>query len=250
MKLADSCILLTGSSRGIGAACAVALQAEGAQVILHGRSADRLAAPAAALGAKTLTADLRDPDAPRRLAQDARDVFGRIDAVVHCAGAGWYGTTADMAPEAIDDLLAVNLRAPIQLTRELLPGMVARGYGHVSFIGSIAGLTGVAKESVYSAAKAGLITFAESLRLELHGSGVGVSVVSPVAVRTEFFAARGTAYSRGFPRQVGPERIAASVLRGLKRNRAHQIVPRWVAAAPVARATVPPVFRALNRRFG
>jgi short-subunit dehydrogenase len=197
-----------------------------------------------------LAADLLEPDAPARLAKEARDVFGRLDAVVHCAGAGWYGPTADMPGKTMDDLLQVNLRAPVRLTRELLPDMLARGGGHICFIASIAGLTGVAREAVYAGAKAGLIGFADSLRLELHGSGVGVSVICPVAVRTDFFTARGTPYGRRFPRPVAPDRIAAAVLRALQRNRARQTVPHWVAAAPVARATAPGLYRALNRRFG
>lgn len=250
MRLTDAVVLLTGSSQGIGGACAKALDARGARVILHGRNPDRIHGVATELGAKTLSADLTRADAAEELADAAREVYGRLDAVVHCAGVGWYGDTPTMSCAQIDEVLDVDLRAPLRLTRAVLPAMLARGTGHVSFIASIAGLTGVAHESVYSAAKSGLVTFADALRLELVGTGVGVSVVSPAAVRTAFFEHRGVPYERRFPRPIGPERVAAAVVRGIERDRANQIVPRWLAIAPAVRAAVPPLFRALNARLG
>jgi short-subunit dehydrogenase len=250
MRVADAVVLLTGSCRGIGSACAQALSAHGARVILHARDADLNGASAAALGAKVLSADLTRAGAAEALADAARDVYGHVDIVVHCAGVGWYGDTAAMSPPKLDEILDVDLRAPLRLTCAVLPDMLARGYGHVAFIASIAGLTGVARESVYAAAKAGLVTFADSLRLELAGTGVGVSTISPAAVRTEFFEHRGVPYGRRLPRPVAAERVAAAVVRGIEHDRANQIVPHWLAIAPAVRGAVPPLFRSLSRRFG
>lgn len=250
MDLTDAVILLTGSSHGIGEACAAELTARGARVVLHGRSADVLGTVAAELGAKVVAADLQNEGAPTELALAACEVYGRVDAVVHCAGIGWYGHTAAMPPGKLDDLLRVNLRAPMQLTRALLPDMVARGRGHLAFVASIAGLTGVACEAVYAATKAGLITFADSLRLELHGTGVGVSVVSPGAVRTKFFERRGTPYGRRIPRPMPPARVASAIVRGLERGSGDMVLPHWLTLAPATRAVAPRVFEALNRRMG
>jgi short-subunit dehydrogenase len=144
----------------------------------------------------------------------------------------------------------VNVRAPLQLSRALLPGMLARGRGHHAFVASIAGWTGVAQEAVYSATKSALLTYAEALRAELSSSGIGVSVVSPAAVRTDFWANRGTPYERRFPRQIAPERVARVLVRGIERERAHQMVPRWLVLAPTVRAVAPGAYRALQRRFG
>lgn len=250
MNLSDAVVLLTGSSQGIGQACAAAFNAHGAKVVLHGRNSDVLGEVASSLGAKVVAADLRDDGAPELLAEAACDVYGRVDVVVHCAGVGWYGSCEEMTPAKIDELLEVNVRAPLRLTRALLPAMVARGSGHVSFIASIAGLTGVAHESVYSATKAAVITFADSLRLELHATGVGVSVVSPGAVRTKFFEHRGTPYGRHLPRPIAPERVAAEVVRSVQRGTGDAVLPRWLALAPKARAVAPRMFRVLNQRFG
>ncbi len=250
MNLADRVVLVTGSSRGIGGACAVAMARRGARVITHGRDPDRIDGSVASLGVKTLGADLQRSGAALKLAADARDVYGRVDAVVHCAGLGWYGNTAEMPEGKAEELLDVNLRAPILLCRALLPDMIDRGTGHLAFVGSIAGLTGVAHEAAYSATKAALLTFADSLRTELTGTGVKVSCVSPGAVRTQFFERRGTPYERRFPRPMEAERVAEAVVRGIERDRPSQIVPRWLAIAPAVRAAAPGLFRSLNARFG
>jgi short-subunit dehydrogenase len=250
VRLADAVVLVTGASGAIGAACARALSEREAKVIVHGRDTERLEAVAADVGAKALQVELNAPDAAEELAQAAREVFGRVDAIVHSAGVGWYGPTAAMPGQTMDELIEVNLAAPARMTRILLPEMLARGGGHVSFIASIAGWTGVRNEAMYAATKAAVITFADSLRLELTGSGVGVSVVSPASVRTEFFDRRGEPYGRRFPRQVETGRVAAAVLRGIEHDRAHQMIPRWLAIAPAVRATAPGAFRSLSRRFG
>jgi len=226
------------------------LNSRGARVIVHGRDSARVNAVAADLGAKSVEADLREPGASEHVAAAARDVYGQVDAVVHCAGIGWLGPSAEMTPQTVADLIEVNLAAPVRITRELLGEMTSRGFGHVSFLASIAGWTGVNQEALYSATKSAVITFADTLRIELASSGVGVSVISPAAVRTPFFDRRGVPYDRTFPRPLEPERVAAAVVRSIEDDVAHQMIPRWLALAPAVRATMPGVFRQLNRRFG
>jgi short-subunit dehydrogenase len=250
MRIPGAVVLVTGSSRGIGAAIAARLVDRGARVLLHGRDVDQLDAVSASLGAKVLAADLAREHCAADLAEQAVDVYGYVDGVVHCAGVGWYGDAAAMGERTIEELIRVNVRAPIELTRYLLPGMLAHGHGHVCFIASIAGLTGVAHEAVYSATKAAEVTFADSLRLELAGTGVGVSVVAPGAVRTQFCATRGQPYRRRFPRPISADRVAAAVVRSMDQDRAQAVVPRWLALAPAIQALMPPAYRALAQRFG
>lgn len=232
MRLAGARILVTGASGGIGAALVPRLTARGATVLATSRTGP-------------LAVDLATPDGPAELARRTGDV----DAVVHNAGIGWKGSLADMDPGELDRLLAVNVRAPIALTRALLPAMVARGSGRVVVVASIAGLTGVAGESAYAASKAGLLVFAESLRLELAGTGVGVGTVSPGAVDTGFFARRGTPYDRRVPKPVEPGRVAAAIVDALE-GKDDVVVPAWLGIAPKVRALAPRTYRRLARRFG
>lgn len=246
MRLADANVLVTGSSRGIGAAVARRMAGCGAHVVLHGRDTARLDALALELRTSAVALDLGEEASPELLAEKV----GAVDVLVHCAGVGRWGELATMPAGDVDRLVQLNLVAPMRLTRALLPGMLQAGRGHIAFVGSIAGLTGVAQEAVYSATKAGLLTFADSLRLELAHSGVGVSTVSPAAVHTDFWDARGTGYGRRVPHLVEPESVAALVVDDIVHDRPARVVPHWLRIAPVVRTLAPPVYRRLAGRFG
>jgi short-subunit dehydrogenase len=250
MRLANSTVLVTGASGGIGAETARVPADRVADVVLHGRNRELLDVLAAELAAPVVAADLSTRAGVDELIAGVRSLAGSVDAVVHCAGVGWRGDVTAMSADDIARLIAVNLHAPIQLTRAFLPSMRASGRGHLAFVGSIAGLTGVCHEAVYSAGKAGLDAFAESLRMELAGSGVGVSTLSPGAVDTGFWTARGTEYHRRIPRPVGPHRVARLLVADIEHERSNRIVPRWLALAPFTRALAPSAYRHLATRFG
>lgn len=250
VQLSDAVALVTGASSGIGEAVARRLAAAGARTIVHGRDEQRLAAVAAATGGTALTAELSDPAQVASLAEAALAVHGRVDVLINNAGLGWTGPVADMPAGQAERLAAVNLLGPIELTRALLPAMLARRRGHVVFVTSIAGRTAVADEAVYAATKAGLDIFAESLRFELDGTGVGVGVVVPGVVRTAFFQRRGARYGRSVPRPVPPEVIADAVLRTIEGGRAELYRPRWLRLPVIVRSAVPGIYRALAGRFG
>jgi short-subunit dehydrogenase len=127
--------------------------------------------------------------------------------------------------------------------------MLARGRGRIVFVTSIAGRTGVAGEAVYAATKAGVDAFADSLRFELHGTGVGVAVVVPGVVQTAFFERRGRPYGRTSPRPVPPDRVAAAVLRAVTTD-GDFYVPRWLRVPVALRGAAPGLYRALATRFG
>ena len=146
--------------------------------------------------------------------------------------------------------MAVNLTAPMQLTRLLVPGMIVRGRGRVVFVSSIAGATGVRGEAVYSATKAGLGSFAESLAYELDGHDVRVSVIVPGVIDTPFFDRRGHPYGRKRPGPQPPERVARAIVSGLEHNRGVSYVPRWMRLPAWLHGAAPGTFRALAARFG
>ena len=243
VDLAGRVVLVTGASRGIGAATCAALTRRGAVVVAAGRDETALATVAAAT---TVVADAADPTAAPALVAAAIDRHGRLDAVVANAGIGWAGEFAGMDPARITELVDVNLRAPMLLTRAALP--VLRRPGALVFVTSIAGLVGVPGETVYSVTKAGLETFATLLREEV--DGVTVSTVAPGAVDTGFFTTRGVPYDRSFPRPIPPRRVADAVVEAIATGRQRRVEPRWLVVPARLSATAPRTYRALARRFG
>jgi len=173
-----------------------------------------------------------------------------IDILINNAGIGWAGPLTDMSAAKVAHMVTVNLTAPIELTRLLTPVLGAGGRGRVVFISSIAGTTGVTQEAVYAATKAGLGCFAESLRYELAGTAVGVSVVVPGVVDTPFFARRGSPYGRRRPIPVSAQRVARAVLIVIERDQAMTFVPRWFGFPAWLHGAAPGTFRALATRFG
>jgi len=250
MQLRDAVVLVTGASAGIGQVAAAQFAAKGAQVLVHGRDQQRTSAVATDVGGRALIADLAVPADRQRLAAEALDAFGHVDVLVNNAGFGYLGPVSTMPMDTIRRLIEVNQLAAIELTRSLLPQMIERKRGAICFVTSIAGRTGVAGEAVYSATKAGLDLFADSLRVETAGSGVNVSIVVPGVVATGFFETRGTPYTRSRPRPIPAATVAEAVVRAVERDRAEEWRPRWLRVAPTVRALAPGAFRRLVVRFG
>ena len=220
MNPAGAVCLVTGASTGIGRATVLALEGRGARVIALARDEERLAG----IGERQIVCDLAEPGAATRAATEA----GRVDVLVNNAGRGWAGPFVE-TPD-LGGLVALNLVAPIELVQALLPAMVDAGRGRVVNVASIAGFVGPPEEAVYAATKAGLTAFSESLRYELRGSGVGVTLVAPGVIATEFFERRGRPYDRVWPRPLPPERVARAIVQAVERDRDDVFVPAWMGA--------------------
>jgi short-subunit dehydrogenase len=249
VRLDDTVALITGASAGIGQSVAIRFAAHGARVLVHGRDPDRTEAVARSVNGTALVADLATPQGRRDLIMEAERQFGRIDVLVNNAGIGWSGPFTQMTVDEIRRVVEVDLLAAVELTHAVLPGMLDRSRGAVCFVSSVAGRTGVAGEAVYSATKAGLDAFAESLRFEAAGTGVHVGVVVPGVVNTGFFEKRGRPNERARPKPVPPEAVADSVLSAVT-GRAEVWIPRWLRVASTIRAVTPSAYRRLATRFG
>ena len=218
--------LVTGASRGIGAATARELARRGYALVLAARSQQLLAELAqecrqAGVPALAVPTDLSSILDVERLARIAQHHFGRVDLVIHNAGLGGSGKLlAQSDPNAIRELLAVNLDAPLVLTRALLPHMIERRSGTFVFVGSVVGRVAVPTSVAYSASKHGLRGFALALRREVRRYGIGVTLVAPGFVATDM-----TARLRGIPK-IPPERVARVIADAAMRPR-REIVTPW-----------------------
>ncbi len=191
MKLHGSRVLLTGAGSGIGRSLALALGARGAKLILVGRNIARLdetvrQVTANGGNASAVAHDLGDPEGHDRLVQSTVSRLGGIDLLINNAGISGFGEFVRENPAAIDDIININISAPLLLTRAVLPVMLASGKGRIVNVGSILGSIGFPHFATYSASKFALRGFSEALRRELAGTGVGVNYVAPRTTRTTF----------------------------------------------------------------
>jgi 3-oxoacyl-[acyl-carrier protein] reductase len=192
--LAGRVVLVTGSSRGIGAEVAVKAAAEGAVVAVHYRhSADaarQTVERARLTGAKaeSFAADLTDGRQAEGLVEEVIGRFGRVDALVNNAGRTQVGPFLEIAPADWDETIRTDLTAAFHTCRAVLPSMVARGSGTIVNIASRLGQIGVAETAAYSAAKAGLIGLTRALAREFGPRGIRINAVAPGAIVTDMTA--------------------------------------------------------------
>lgn len=227
MELTGRTVLLTGATGGIGHAIARALHARGARLSLTGRRADVLEPLAAEISAESIPTDLADPVLVEALAGRCSDV----DVLVANAGLSSSGNVETFSAEQLERAVRVNLLAPMHLARVLAPAMAARGGGHIVFVSSLSGMTGQAGSAIYSATKFGLRGFAQSLRAELRGRGVGVTTVLPGFVRDAGMFANSGAKVPWYLGTSSPQDVAGAVVRGIERDRGEILV-----APPIMRA--------------
>jgi NAD(P)-dependent dehydrogenase (short-subunit alcohol dehydrogenase family) len=194
MKLKDKVAIVTGGGTGIGKAISLALANEGAIVVLVARNLSRLEEAAKDIKsrggkAKAIQADISDHEQVKRMiAQTIKD-FGQIDILVNNAARGTFNNAdvVDMDPKEWHECLAANLTGMMFCSREALKYMITRKRGSVINISSVAGISGVPRESPYAASKWGVIGFTETLAIEAGRFGIRVNCISPGATRTQEF---------------------------------------------------------------
>ena len=216
-------VIITGASSGIGAAAARAFAAAGADVVLAARDQARLETVARELPGRPLVVptDVSDRAAVERLAAETAAARGRIDIVVNNAGVGLAAPVAELRADDLQRALAVDLLGPLWLTQAALPHMRKSGRGQLIFVSSVVGLRALPYLGGYAAAKAALDRLTESLRVELRGSGVAVTLMRPGTTRTGFSERRlgsGRERRRMNARAATPERVAQAILRAAVRE--------------------------------
>jgi NADP-dependent 3-hydroxy acid dehydrogenase YdfG len=179
--------LVTGASRGIGAAVARALAERGVKLGLASRRGDDLGIA----DAVAAPCDVRDYGQVERLVIEIIDRFGRLDILVNNAGVGAYGPFIDMEPEYIEEMVDVNFKGTLYATKAALPHLLQSGEADIVMLASVAGLRGFPLEAVYCGSKFAQVGFARALDHELREHGVRCTNVCPGGVATEFAMGRG-----------------------------------------------------------
>ena len=206
---------VTGASRGIGAAVAQRLSAEGAWLGLASRSGDDLGLPDT-IGLKCDVSEAGQVNAAVALAVQELD---GLDILVNNAGVGAYGELTDLSLEQIDEMLDSNARGTVYSVRAALPAVLDEGGGDLVVVASVAGLRGLPNESVYCASKHAQVGFAEALDHELRPKGVRVTAICPGGVATEF--AFGAGREPGMPAledMMSSEQVAEAIVFTLRQD--------------------------------
>jgi len=221
VSLRQRTALVTGASSGIGLAICRALGDAGARLWLVARTEAPLRAAAASVGGRAIPADVAEQGAVERLhGLLTAELGGPPDIVVNAAGAFALAPAVDTPVEAFDRMLAVNLRAPFLLMRAFLPGMLARGTGHVVTIGSIAGRVAFPHNAAYCASKFGVRGLHAVLDAELRGTGVRATLLEPAATDTPLWDGMAPGEHPGLPARaamLAPEAVADAVVYALTR---------------------------------
>ncbi|MDR7378658.1 NAD(P)-dependent dehydrogenase (short-subunit alcohol dehydrogenase family) [Rhodoferax ferrireducens] len=238
-------VWLIGASSGIGRATAQLLHGQGAQVVVSARHADALQRFVAEHpGAHALPLDAADPAALRA----AADGLEQLDAVIYCAGYYRPQRATAYSLAEMQQHLQVNYVGALHLLDAVLPRLLRQGHGHISLVASVAGYSGLPQSLAYGPTKAALINLAETLYLDLHDRGIGVSLVCPGFVQTPLTAHNDFP----MPALITPEAAAFAILRGWRRGQFEIHFPKRFTLWMKALALLPyrAYFPAIRRMTG
>ncbi len=260
MRLDGKTVLITGASQGIGAATAELVAAKGARVVLVARGAQGLSERAeriAANGGRAVVhqADLADGDQITALAERVLGEFGAPDVLVNNAGVGRWLFLDDTEPDELLGMAAVPYLAAARLTRELLPAMRERGTGRVVNINSPISRMPIPGATGYTSARFALRGLTAALRLDLRGTGIGVSEVIPSKVSSQYWVNnpgaedRVPSISRLIP-DVTSEQVAAAIVAVVEKDRAEIVFPWQLKAFEVGSRLFPALTHYLAWKTG
>lgn len=227
---------MTGAAGGLGGHIARALAARGVRIAASGRRIEPLERLCRALRrngtfAEPVIADLSDREQTAGLVERAEGIVGPLDLLISNAGLELPGAYTAFSDQELLELAEVNLLAPMVLARHALPGMLARGGGHVVMIASLAGRGGNAFNVPYATTKAGLLGCARSLRAELDGTPVSASVICPGFIDKDgMYADMQREFHVNAPiavRAVDPDRVARAVVQAITGDRPDVLITAW-----------------------
>ena len=236
MQLQGTRVLITGASRGLGAALAESFASAGAKVVLVARSADVIHALASRLAGVAYAVDLSDQSQVDGLIKRIEEDGGPVDVLVNNAAMETNRLIDEMDEANIVSSISLNLTTPVRLTRQVLPGMLQRGRGHIVNVSSMTGIANIPSTSVYSSTKAGLTHFSGGLLADLKGTPIGITLVEPGPIDTAMWdnitaapvvqAAVKRVEKLKLVPHMDPSTLAAAVVSAVKADRKHVRFPK------------------------
>ncbi|MBI5288578.1 MAG: SDR family NAD(P)-dependent oxidoreductase [Chloroflexi bacterium] len=246
--------IVTGASRGIGPYIARTLAREGVNLVLAARDAakleeTRVACEALGVRAISVATDVT-LDSDRRRLVEAALRSGQIDILVNNAGVEYPGTLTELTFDEVDGILETNLRAPVHLSKLVVPGMLERKRGAIVHVSSMAGKGGAPYNSIYSTTKFGLQGLVESMQFELDGTGVHMATVCP-----GFVSEAGMWMNRGgkaprMMREVSPQKVADGVLKAIRGAREVLVVSGPIRPLLALNQLFPGLQKPIIKRMG
>ena len=245
MDYQNKVVVITGASSGIGEATAFEFAKKGATIVLVSRKVEKLQEVEKKLSdydSKILVipCDVSNKSDVKEMSKLVIEKFGRIDVLVNNAGFAIYGSVKDLSIEDIESQMATNYFGMVYCIKNFLPTMMQQNSGHIVNVASVAGSFGLPGIASYCASKFAMLGFSEGLKHELNGTKIGVTVVSPIMVRTNFFDhpsfEKMPQYS---PTSLSPKTVAKAIIKAANSSRLEIIVPSFVRGAVWAKHTFP-----------
>ena len=245
MDFKNKVVLITGASSGIGKESAIEFAKLGANVILVSRTKEKLEQVADELKKFNVTilvcqCDVSKKDQVKEMSKTVLEKFDSVDILVNNAGFAIYGSVHDLSIDDIESQMETNYFGMVYCIKYFLPLMLEKKSGHIVNVASVAASFGLPGIASYCASKFAMLGFSEGLKHELKNSGVGITVVSPIMVRTNFFEHPSfEKMPKFFPTSLSSKTVAKAILKAANSPRLEIIVPSLVRGAVWLKNTFP-----------
>lgn len=245
MDFNDQVVVITGASSGIGEATAIEFAKRKSSVVLVARRKENLESIAKNLskyGNEVLVSqcDVSKREEVEQMGKTVLDKFGKIDILVNNAGFAIYGSVLKLKIEEIESQMQTNYLGMVYCIKTFLPKMLDKKTGHIVNVASVAGSFGLPGVASYCASKFAMLGFSEGLYHELKGTGVGITVVSPIMVRTDFFNHSSfKSLPKYSPMSISSKTVAKAIVKASSSPRLEIIVPSFVRGAVWLKHTIP-----------